>query len=203
MALLVGLVPMFTKKGGKPHIQSGRVYFAGMTLVFLTAIPLSLIQSNYFLFSVGIFSYYAAFSGFRYARRKAGPPLVFDQVATAITILTGLGMISFGGFQIIAGTSGMGIVLFVFGAFAFWMSLEDGLRFWRSKISSRYGDQFWFFNHFQRIGGSYIAAFTAFAVTNLHFLPDLVGWLGPTVVGTVLITRSSRHYAKKFSLSKN
>jgi len=40
--------------------------------------------------------------------------------------------------------------------------------------------------HIGKISGGYIAAFTAFLITN-QVLPSIVGWLLPTVLGSVFI----------------
>ena len=43
-----------------------------MTIIFHTAIPMSMAAGNVFLFLVAIFSFYLAFSGIRFARNRAG-----------------------------------------------------------------------------------------------------------------------------------
>ena len=54
------------------------------------------------------------------------------------------------------------------------------------------------FNHVSRMGGAYIATFTAFTVNNLNgILPGLLGWLLPTVIGTVLIKLTMRRLKGK------
>ncbi len=53
---------LLSSKGQSRHRQFGRLFFYAMTCVFVTAIPLSIIKNNLFLFLVAIFSYYLAFS---------------------------------------------------------------------------------------------------------------------------------------------
>ena len=68
----------------------------------------------------------------------------------------------------------------------------------------------WFFQHFTRMGGSYIATFTAALVTNINRIvpgsaPEWVitaGWIVPSIVGGVLISRTVRYYKQKYSGSK-
>ncbi len=189
---------MLSQKGGTFHKRTGMIYFVGMTLVFFTAVPLSLAKTDYFLFSVGIFSYYAAFTGFRYSRRKNDQPGPMDHLATGITLITGGGMIFLAVQFLYKGATGMAIVLGVFGLIAFLMSLQDSQKFWLGKTSKRYQKRDWFFSHIVRMGASYIAASTAFAVTNLNFWPPLLNWLVPTIIGSILISRVSRSYYKKF-----
>jgi hypothetical protein len=52
----------------------------------------------------------------------------------------------------------------------------------------------WFFRHIIGMFSAYIATFTAFAVTNLEFLPPVVLWLLPSVVGSLGISLTVRHY---------
>ena len=198
-ALLIGTIPMFTRKGGKDHVRWGRVYFWAMTSVFFTAIPLSIIKTNYFLFSIAIFSYYACFSGWRSVKRKNQDLAIIDHIALWVTLITSIGMISFAFYSISGGRMGIGLILLVFGLICLVMSLEDFLKFYRGMISKRYGKRAWFFSHISRIGGSYIAAFTAFSVTNLDYWPPLINWLGPTLIGTIILTRVSRRYYLKFN----
>jgi hypothetical protein len=46
--------------------------------------------------------------------------------------------------------------------------------------------------------GSYIAAVSAFSVVNFAFLPTVVRWLWPTIVGTPLIALWIRYYRIRF-----
>ena len=61
-----------SSKGQKLHILSGRTYFWGMAIIFLTAIPMSIVSANIFLFLVAIFSFYLAYWGPRFARNRKG-----------------------------------------------------------------------------------------------------------------------------------
>ena len=197
-ALISGLIPMLSKKGGPLHNRGGRIYFIAMTLVFFTAVPLSILKSNFFLFSVGILSYYAAFTGFRLPKRKDLGFYTIDKAAAIVTLITSLGMIAYAVNALISGDSGIGIVLGVFGIICFFMSFADTalLVGWRSRPENKHH---WLFSHIGRMGGSYIAAFTAFTVTNLEFIPSMIGWLGPTVIGTAFISAATRKYRKKFA----
>ncbi len=197
-ALLIGLIPMFSQKGGKVHVQTGRIYVIAMSLVFLTALPMSYVKGNIFLFSIAIFSYYLCFTAWRMVRRKNQSPTTVDKIAMVLTLLTSIGMGAFGLYYVLSDLPEKGIVLLVFGMISLIMSAQDGRSFFLNKESKRYGKRAWFFGHIARIGGSYIATFTAFAVTNLEFWPMILNWLLPTVIGTILITRVSRKYRKKF-----
>jgi hypothetical protein len=65
----------------------------------------------------------------------------------------------------------------------------------------------WYFKHFTRMGGSYIATFTAAAVTNVPRLlpanaPEWTAtliWIVPSLFGGMLIGRTVRYYKQKFA----
>jgi len=55
--------------------------------------------------------------------------------------------------------------------------------------------------HIGFMGGGLISAWTAFIVVNQPpFIPPLVVWIGPSVIGTVIIIRASRKYVPMRSL---
>ena len=87
----------FVFKGKKLHILSGRTYFWGMAIIFLTAIPMSIISANIFLFLVAIFSFYLAYAGMRFARNRKGIANFFDWVAIGLMVfLSGVIMLFLG-----------------------------------------------------------------------------------------------------------
>ena len=58
LALLTAAIAVFTPKGQKWHILSGRVYAVAMAVVFLTAVPLALLGASIFLLLIAFFSFY-------------------------------------------------------------------------------------------------------------------------------------------------
>ena len=70
IALLCAALAVSSEKGKKFHVLSGRTYFWCMVGIFLTAIPMSIINSNTFLFLIAIFSFYLAFAGMRFAKNR-------------------------------------------------------------------------------------------------------------------------------------
>ena len=72
---------LFIKKGNKRHKKLGMIYVYGMSTIFVTAIPLSLLgEFNPFLFVIAIFSFYLAFSGYRQGRDRNGEREKIDKV---------------------------------------------------------------------------------------------------------------------------
>ena len=92
IALLFAALAVSSEKGKKSHVLSGRAYFWSMVGIFLTAIPMSIINSNIFLFLIAIFSFYLAFAGMRFAKNRKSIATTIDWIAVSLMILSGLGM---------------------------------------------------------------------------------------------------------------
>jgi len=92
IALLCAAMAVSSEKGKKLHVLSGRTYFWCMVAIFLTAIPMSIITSNIFLFLIAIFSFYLAFAGMRFARNRKGVATTLDWIIVSLMILSGVGM---------------------------------------------------------------------------------------------------------------
>ena len=85
ISLGVAYILLFIKKGNKRHKKLGMIYVYGMTTIFVTAIPLSLLREfNPFLFVVAIFSFYLAFSGYRQGRDRNGAREQIDKASRCI-----------------------------------------------------------------------------------------------------------------------
>lgn len=83
------------------------------------------------------------------------------------------------------------IILGVFGAIGVFLSFTD-LRIFL--LRKEFSQKALIKEHIGKMSGSYIAAFTAFAVNNIHFLPSIIIWLAPTLFGTLLIIKFSKPY---------
>ena len=198
IALAAGIIPMISKKGGTAHNISGLVYFYCMMSVVVTAMPLAYVKANFFLASIAIFSFYMCFTGYRFTKLKPGSsPNLLDKIISGFTLITAVGMLTVGGIAIFNGVQFTGIVLAVFGIICLLMSISDFKRYF-SKDEP--GKMDWFFSHLGRMIGSYIATLTAFAAQNSPIQPGIINWLGPTVIGTIVIVLMSRHFKKKFNL---
>ncbi len=68
--LLGAPVALIVHKGNKTHRIAGKIFFGEMTIVFVTAIYMSIYHNIPFLFMVGIFSYQIVVTGLRSLRYK-------------------------------------------------------------------------------------------------------------------------------------
>lgn len=173
---------MLSSKGQSKHRLFGKLFFYGMTGVFITAIPLALIKSNLFLFLIAIFSYYLAFTGWRYAKNRNGLPIKLDWTVSTIMLIASLLMICLSIYSFKSGDF-KSIVLLVFGIIGSISSISDLKTYHNQNAIGK--DRI--VKHLSRMIGATIAALTAFSVTNISLKPQIFLWLGPTVLLVPLI----------------
>ena len=198
VALFAGLVPMLGRKGGLWHRRAGRVYVGAMIVVAVTALVLTallpLTSGRLFLTGIAVFSFYLSFSGWRAARRRTYALAGLDQGLVVFTLLSGLAMLG-------AGLYWRAVLFGFFGALMLIFAGFDARAMLRPAAPDARPTP-WIFRHIPRMGGSYIATFTAFLVVNLsRWLPEsapgwlnLVGWIAPSILGSLLIRRAIRGY---------
>ena len=193
LALLTAAIAVFTPKGQKWHVLSGRVYAIAMTLVFLTAVPLSLLGADILLLLIAFFSFYLVFAGWRFARNRRGAPHAVDWTATAIMLTTGLGMGLYAGVLAGSGDS-QWVTMAVFAAIAVALGVADGLyhRLRRATGGRRVS------RHLTNMLGGTIATITATLVVNVETNPEWIAWILPTVVITPFITWWNFRIARQY-----
>jgi uncharacterized membrane protein HdeD (DUF308 family) len=203
IALATGLVPMFSKKGSKTHTTWGTVYYWAMFLVALTAlIRFQMKPFLIFLTGIAIFSFYNTFTGVRLIRRKDNPkPEFIDWFGAILMVLGSLVMLYFA-YSTFKVSVSLAILFVVFGTFMLILVSEDLRVFMGKKLIDNnvpLQTRYWFQNHISRMGGSYIATVTAFlVVNNPPFIPGLVVWIAPGVIGGFVIRRTRKFYRDKF-----
>jgi len=168
---------MLSTKGQYFHRKFGRFFFYSMTGVFITAMPLAFIAKSLFLFLISIFSYYLAFSGWRYAKNRDGLPAKLDWAVGMVMLATSLTMIVFGGYHFYS-NSYKSNVLLVFGVIGSIFSFTDLKDFRSGGVTGNLR----IVKHLSAMLGATIAALTAFLVTNFVVQPAIILWLAPTVV---------------------
>ena len=210
---------MFTqKKGGKWHKKTGIIYYWSMVVVAISAVGLVLLSpftnGRLFLTGIAVFSFYLCFTGKRALQQRNGTPLQwYDWGVLSLMGLVALAMIGYGSFQITRiATRGIfdatGILFIVFGFFSLANAHYDFKKY-RLPSKARYAEKEWFFMHIIRMGGSYIATFTAFALVNIRYVfPNapiavyIATWIMPGVLGGLIISRVVRHYLTKFRMTR-
>ena len=182
IALLCAALAVLSEKGKKIHVLSGRTYFWSMVVIFLTAIPMSIITSNIFLFLIAIFSFYLAFAGMRFARNRKGVATTLDWTAVGLMMLSGLGMWILSAIYF-SNNNSQYIVLLVFGFLAIALGYAD-FRSYKNKTAT--GKER-LSRHLTNMMGGTIAVITAVLVVNVDLEPAWVWWVLPTLLITPVI----------------
>ncbi len=196
-ALSVGIFAFASRKGGKVHRFSGKIYVIAMLLVAVSSFILSLIRYNPFLFMVGVFTLYMTITGYRglikkrQRTQKAKPTdwllIGFSTIMAVYMSIRAIMQMSNGHQDFLPVVLTFSVILFIF--------IFKDLRIYLAKKPMRAND--WLLYHIGRISGAYIATFTAFLVTNVQTDPAFIVWLLPTVLGTPLISYFQRKYKTK------
>jgi uncharacterized membrane protein len=198
VALGAGLGAFLTQKGGLRHRRLGMSYVYAMAVVSGTALvllPLDPTFARQFLALVAIFSFYFAFSGYRVLSRKRpdDDPARADWAAVTLLGVSSVGLLVMGALRSLDG-SGFAVVLLVFGAIGTIFAGND-VRELRSGLERGQ----WVAGHVTRMGAGYIATVTAFSSVNFVFLPTVLRWLWPTLVGSPLLFYLARTYTERFA----
>jgi hypothetical protein len=191
-ALIAGTVALSAEKGGPLHCFAGRLFFWAMITVTLSALVIALLRPNAFLFTIGLFSLYLVFAGRRAANLRSWTDRRPDWLAGALMLAAALGMIGRGGMMLTTGQVGLAPVLIVFGLIGGALAVQDLIAIHRrpEAAASRLA------RHVGRMIGGMIAATTAFVVVNGSFLPELLRWLGPTVIFVPFIVYWTRRLTR-------
>jgi uncharacterized membrane protein len=190
-ALAAGLVPLVTRKGGRAHRLSGRVYLFGLGAAAGTAAALAARRGDLFMLSLAVLTLYFLVTG-RRALHWDRPGLADRALAVLLLALSAASAL----WQLARPPGEWGAMTVVGVVFGLLGAANAGrdLRLLRRLAA---GGRVGIFEHFMRMIASYIAASTAFSVTNLRGLPVLVRWLWPTVAGTLLITAIASRLASR------
>ncbi len=187
IALFCAGLALLSEKGKKIHVTSGRIYFWSMAGIFLTAIPMSIISSNTFLFLIAIFSFYLAFAGMRFAKNRKGIATTIDWIAVSLMILSGLGMWALAITYFINNNSQY-ITLFVFGFIALALGYLD----YKSHKNKTATGKERIAKHLTNMMAGTIAVVTAVLVVNPNIEPRGVWWVLPTAVISPIIVYWSK-----------
>jgi uncharacterized membrane protein len=196
-------IALVTAKGGKQHRRWGMVYLWCMGIVAGTALPMAIYAPILFLALVAVFSFYAAFAGYRVLRLKdlpkGGRAKPIDWIAGICTfcssaVLAWLGLFHPEKIQVI------GIVGVAFGAIGMRLAYTQ----LKSFILKPKEKMFWWYEHLSLFIGSYIASWSAFsAVTLTRVLGNRwYVWLWPSIIGVPCIIATVAYYKRKFDPKK-
>lgn len=202
LALLSGLIAILFRNDVRSHRPFGRFYFWCMTVIFVTAVYVSVYRGNLFLFCISFFSYYNCLTAFRSLRlkhlHKGQKAKMTDWVIEWAFGIVHVGIIGLGVFLLINGEKQPGIICLVFGSIGLRINYLSNKRLRGDVDYSNY----WLLAHIGGMLGSYIAAITAFLVNNNLWmrLPMLAAWLAPTIILLPLLIYELQRNKKKGKL---
>lgn len=197
VSLIVAPVAMIVKKGGGVHRLWGKVFFWCMTWICITAIIISAYKWTPFLLLIAVFSYYSVFVAYRTLFMKQlhqGKGVQwYDWVVTSIAGLFNLGFLVWGIVLIIQGNSTFGFLASAFG-FGGLMQVKSQVKSFSKPPADKYH---WLYNHIGNMVGGFLASVTAFSANVLTFMPGVLQWLWPSLVGVPIIIFWIRYYRRK------
>lgn len=184
LALATAGLAFGAKAFGRPHrthVRAGRTFFVAMVVIFATAIPMSVLRGNTFLFLIAVFSFYLALVGWRLARNRTGTAAPADWLIAGAMALVSAAMIVAGAMRSNAAI-GLGPVLTAFGGIAAFLVFRH-IAFLRGDMVVRNRIAL----HLTMMLSATIATLTAFVVVNFRFLPQPIAWFLPTALIAPLI----------------
>ena len=191
IALLAAAFAICSEKGKKIHITAGRTYYWGMVGIFLTALPMSIINKEIFLFLVAFFSFYLAFAGKRFAQNRKGKASIVDWIALGLVISAGLGMWVLAIFYYMENNSHY-ITLTTFGFIAIALGYTDYKTHKQQEATGKKRIA----KHLTNMLAGTIAVVTAVLVVNVNMEPQWLPWILPTFILVPIIIWWNRKIMK-------
>ena len=181
VGLVTGFLAIGTRKGGKNHIKSGRIFLKIITVVILTGlIGVFVFHRNTFLLVITLLSGYTAFSGIRALRLHGNKPVCADYIIPILVLSSGIYYLYY--IKSIGLFWQPVIIYSTLGALAF-VTVYDLLKFF---IPVSVLQKLYVHEHVYKMTSSLIALVSAFTGTVLpQFKP--YSQILPTVVGFVYI----------------
>ena len=195
ISLILGIVPIISKKGGNLHKFTGRIFGIAMLVATLSGVVLSVIRPQQMLFLVGLFSSYLVIAGVLPLRLMG--PQQLNTIKKALILPTlglmlAVAMLLYAGYHLIPGNA-EGIVIGVFGLGLLTSAMADYK--WISRLTETTRTQL-ISIHVGRIVGAYIASCTAFLVVNQPIPVPIANWFIANLVFVPVIVYWQRKLAK-------
>ncbi|RZI99790.1 MAG: hypothetical protein EON90_10080 [Brevundimonas sp.] len=183
-ASLVGLAPIFTRKGSRLHRLSGRL-FAGLMATLLAAAWLmtALHFSSYFL-ALSATATMTLFSGVRVLGRKR-PDLRREDRAKPLDWIVTLSVVGIGLWVLFLVVTGQtGDLAAVSSALAYGALVYGGYDLWRFARPTDwpFSPNLWNYEHLTKMLGAYGAVLAAFSGNFLTFIPTPWSQLWPSIL---------------------
>ncbi len=188
-AVLVGVMPIVARKGGRAHRAWGRLFVGLMTVLLACAWAMTALRFNTYFLALSATATLSLFSGVRVLGRKR-PDLNARDRARPLDWAATLGVIGIGLWVLVllaTGCSdGPATVSAALAASALMMGVWDLWRF-SAPQSWPFSPNLWTYEHLAKMLGAYSAVLSAFSGNFLTALPAPWSQLWPTVLFQCLI----------------
>ncbi len=194
--LIAGAITLILKKGDARHKKIGKLFAYAMLGSAAASFVIAVLHDQKFLFIVGVFTVYLIGTGMRYLRQRRAPkPQAIDWTLSIFMLVFGTLFVVYAAYLFYYGNN-FGSVLLVFGLISLALVQRDYTFYFKTNNHPK----MWLLEHITRMVAGEIASFTAFVVVNNTLLPDVLAWLLPTVIGTVLITIWRKRVKENYEL---
>lgn len=196
IALLLGIIVLFTKKGKRLHKKTGRIFLVFLTLVIITALIGAIVfRANSFLLVLTILSGYNGFSGFRTLKTKSNKPKLLDVWVAFLSL--GIGLYFMGYMKSTELFWNPAVIYSTFGA----LFLVVGYDFMRYLIPSKSYEALWLYEHIYKMINAFTALLAAAVGT---ILPNYQPYsqLLPSVFGTLLVIGFIIYFYRKRNMER-
>lgn len=180
LALLLGMLALMSRKGGKFHSKTGRYFLILLTIVIITGlIGVFVFGRNTFLLVITMLSGYLGFSGFRILQFKNNTPRKID---IGIAILTLLSVIYFLYHFASIGMIWSPVIIYSTVGYLFFVIIYDFVRY---LIPSTKYQNLWLYEHIMKMVSALSGIASAFTGTVFPQYQPYSQFL-PSTIGTVI-----------------
>lgn len=183
-AVLVGVLPIVTRKGSRLHRLSGRVFAVLMTTLLVCAWAMTALRPDVYFLGLSATASLTLFSGLRVLGRKR-PDLRPSDRARPLDWLATLGIVAVGLLIVwLVLTRRSDAPLAIAIALAYGSLSLGGWDLWRfaRPLDWPFSPDLWTYEHLWKMVGAYSAVLSAFSGNFLTFLPPPWSALWPTVL---------------------
>ncbi len=199
LALLSGPIAMLNQNGNNIHRKAGNIFFYAMTIVFVSAVILSIAKSNVFLLIIAVFSYQLISVAMRALHLRKlhldQKPAVIDWFISIVAGLFNISLVIWALWQLIILKNSFGYAALTFGVFGIRFAYVDVSRFIKKPETKNH----WLFLHIGGMIGGYIATSTAFLVNVVHCDYPVLLWLTPVSLLYPFLVFTNRKFKKKLN----
>lgn len=184
LLVVVGLVPILSRKGSRLHRWSGRLFVTLMSVLLAAAWVMTLLRFNAYFAALSATATITLFSGVRVLNRKR-PDLDPRQRARPLDWIVTLGVLAIGAWVLVLVMQGRtGGRSAVSAALVYAALTYGGWDLWRflRPVAWPFSPSLWRYEHVLKMLSAYGAVISAFSGNVLTFLPTPWSQLWPTLL---------------------